>query len=99
MLPTGTRVPVTIGDNGRLTNGQELVVVTVLLLSANCSLEYSSASTYLVFTTILHLVTFGSATGAGAAAARPTTVSIETRVNFILSEVDENWLMGVRAIR
>lgn len=35
MLPTGTRVPVTRGESGKLTIGHVLVAVTVLILLEN----------------------------------------------------------------
>lgn len=82
MLLTGTIVPVTMGESGRLTRGHELVVVTVLSTLA-VYLSLSISSTYDVLQLVLHL--FATDSGAGAAAARPTAANRERlKVNFIV---------------
>lgn len=75
MLFTGTMVPVTIGESGRLTIGHELVVVTVLSGSATAIDWGYVTPTHDVFQPVLHLL--GWASGAGAADAKPTAANKE----------------------
>lgn len=83
MLFTGTMVPVTIGESGRLTMGHELVVVTVLSGSATAIDCGYMTPTHEVFQPVWHLL--GWASGAGAADAKPMAANTErVYVNFIV---------------